>query len=178
MTHTLLQFAALAVGLMVVIPALTLVHELGHAIAAALLVGGRVRVIQGPPPARLAFSVWRLDLRLRGPVGPHQVWVGWAAWGPHPDRRRHAIATLAGPLASALSAVACAFGAFHTGGFVGILLALVALAATAQTLSSGLPMRYGRRFGSFAGEASDGLRIRRLIEGRPEPVPGPVAGIR
>jgi hypothetical protein len=54
---------------------------------------------------------------------------------------------------------------------VRLLLVLLATASTLQALSSGLPVRYGRRFGSFAGEASDGLRVRRLLEDRPEPTP-------
>lgn len=153
------------------IPALTLVHELGHAVAAALAVGGRVTVVQGPAPARLRVRVWRLDLRLRGPVAPHRVMVGWAVWGPHPAAWRHAVATAAGPAASALSTAACAFGALETRGLLHLFLVFVGLAAALQTLSSGLPVRYGRWFGSYAGEASDGLRLRRILAGRPEPAP-------
>jgi hypothetical protein len=163
----LVVLAALLVGL----PVLTLAHELGHGVAAAVLVGGRVTVVQGPAPSRLRIAVWRLDLRLRGPVGPHRVWVGWALWGPHPALWRHALATAAGPVSSALSSAACLYAGFELHGALRLFFLLLALAAACQLLSSGVPVRYGRYFGAFAGEASDGLRVRRLIEGRPEPAP-------
>jgi len=171
MERILLDALVFAAAFLGGLPVLTLLHELGHAVTAAALVGGRATVVQGPAPARLQVSVWRLDLRVHGPVGPHRVWVGWALWGPHPDRRRHALATAAGPAVSALSSGLCAFGLAETDGLAQLFLLVLALAAAFQTLSSGLPVRYGRRFGSFAGEASDGLRVRRLLEGRPEPAP-------
>jgi hypothetical protein len=160
-----------ALVLLVGMPLLTLVHELGHGLAAAILVGGRVTIVQGPAPARLRVRVWRLDVRLRGPVSPHRLMVGWAVWGPHPDARRHAVAILAGPLASALSAAACVAGAALTGGGSQLLLILLALEAGFQTLSTALPVRYGRWFGAYAGEASDGLRVARALRGDPEPAP-------
>jgi hypothetical protein len=171
MTRVLLDATVLAAAFLAGLPVLTLVHELGHALAAAALVGGRVTVVQGPAPARIHVTLWRLDLRLHGPVAPHRTWVGWALWGPHPQRWRHGVATAAGPAASALSSAFCAAGAFGTAGAARLFLVVLALAAACQALTSGVPVRYGRRFGSFGGEASDGLRIRRLIEGRPEPMP-------
>lgn len=157
--------------LFVGMPLLTLVHELGHGIAAALAVGGRVTIVQGPAPARLRVQVWRLDLRLRGPVGPHRLMVGWALWGPHPDQRRHALAIAAGPFASAASAGLLGWGAAATHGGLRLGFLLLALEAAFQTLSTSVPCRYGRWFGSYAGEASDGLRIARALRGRPEPAP-------
>lgn len=168
----LLQFAvAWVVVLLVGMPLVTLLHELGHAVAAALAVRGRVTVVQGPAPARLRFSVWRLDLRLHGPVGPHQGMVGWAMWGPHQSRWRHAVAYAAGPLVSGACAVGCLVGAGDVPRLGATSLELLAALATLQALSSGLPVRYGRWFGAYAGEASDGLRFRRLLQGRPEPSP-------
>ena len=157
--------------LLVGMPAVTLLHELGHAVAAALAVGGRVTVVQGPAPARIAVSVWRLDLRLHGPIGPHQGMIGWAMWGPHQARWRHAVAMAAGPLVSGLCAVGCLLAAPHVPPLWHLALDLLAGASTLQMLSSGLPLRYGRWFGSYAGQASDGLRIRRLLQGSPEPRP-------
>ena len=159
------------VVLLVGMPLVTLLHELGHAVAAALAVGGRVTVVQGPPRARLTFSVWRLDLRLHGPTAPHQGMVGWAMWGPHPARWRHALAMAAGPLVSGLCAASCLLGAEHAGSLWRTALELLAAASVLQTLSSALPVRYGRWFGQYAGQASDGLRIRRLLQGSPEPRP-------
>jgi hypothetical protein len=169
---SLLQLlVAWLVVLLVGMPLVTLLHELGHAVAAALAVGGRVTVVQGPGPARLTASVWRLDLRLHGPTAPHQVMVGWAMWGPHPARWRHAIAMAAGPVVSGLCAIGCLLAAGVAPSLWRTSLELLTAASVLQTLSSGLPVRYGRWFGSYAGEASDGLRIRRLLQGRPEPRP-------
>lgn len=172
MVHLVGIVAVVTLALLVGMPLLTLVHELGHAFAAAVFVGGRATVVQGAPPFRLRVSVWRLDLRLRGPVGPQQVMLGWALWGANPARWRHAVATAAGPFTSALSAAGCAVTAADLHGLVSLFFALVCGAASLQTLSSGLPVRYGHWFGSFAGEASDGLRVYRLLQGRPEPAPG------
>lgn len=160
-----------ALALVVGVPLLTLVHELGHGLAAAVFVGGRVTIVQGGAPYRVAFSFWRFDVRLRGPVAPHRGMIGWALWGSHSSPRRQALATLAGPVASLAMTFACLEGAAATGAAPRLLLVYLTLASMLQTLSSGLPLRYGRRFGRYAGEASDGLRIRRLLQGRPEPPP-------
>jgi hypothetical protein len=165
------QLLIVVLGVLVVgVPLVTFLHELGHAVVAALAVGGRVTIVQGPAPARLSFSFWRIDVRLHGPVRPHQGMVGWAVWGPHPDARRHAVAMAAGPVVSGLCAGGCLLGSYELSG-QRLLLGLLASSSTLQTLSSGLPVRYGRWFGTFAGEASDGLRIRRLLRGTPEPRP-------
>lgn len=172
--NSLLQLLVVVLAVLLVgVPLVTFLHELGHAVAAAFAVGGRVTVVQGPAPARVSFSVWRFDLRLHGPVRPHQGMVGWAVWGPHPDARRHVVAMAAGPFVSGLCAGVSLLGAYELDG-QRLLLGLLGGSSTLQTLSSGLPVRYGRWFGSFAGEASDGLRIRRLLRGTPEPGP-PVA---
>lgn len=171
MASLLQLLLAWLVVLLVGMPVVTLLHELGHAVAAALAVGGRVTVVQGPAPARLTVSVWRLDLRLHGPIGPHQGMIGWAMWGPHRARWRHAIAMAAGPFVSGLCAGGCLLAAPDVSPFWGTALDLLAFASTLQMLSSGLPLRYGRWCGSYAGEASDGLRIRRLLQGTPEPRP-------
>jgi hypothetical protein len=170
--HLSLSFIVAAAAVYLVgLPLLTLVHEVGHAATAALLIGGRVTVVQGPAPPRFQLSIGQFDLRLRGIVAPHRVWVGWAFWEPHGNRRRHALATAAGPLASAACAAACAYGGLHTTGLLAELLWLLALGAGSQLLSTGLPVRYGRFFGSYAGEASDALRVRRILAGKPEPDP-------
>ena len=156
----------LAVALLVGAPLLTLLHELGHAVVAALALGGRVTVTQGPAPARVERSLWRLDLQLRWPVKPHQVWVGWARWGRHPSRWRRALALAGGPATSVASSAACFWGSVETLGSLHLLLFALAGIAGGQALSSGLPMRYGRRFGQYGGVASDGLKICTILLGR------------
>lgn len=171
MANLLQMLLVLLAVTLVGMPVVTLLHELGHAVAAALAVGGRVTVVQGPAPARLTVSIWRLDLRLHGPIAPHQGMTGWAMWGPHQARWRHAVAMAAGPLVSGLCAAGCLFGAGNVPPLWRSALDLLAGASTLQMLSSGLPLRYGRWCGEYAGQASDGLRIRRLLQGSPEPRP-------
>lgn len=171
MGNLLQLFLAWLAVLLVGMPVVTLLHELGHAVAAALVVGGRVTVVQGPAPARLRVSVWRLDLRLHGPIAPHQGMIGWAIWGPHRARWRHAIAIAAGPLVSGGCAAACLVAAPDVPSLWRTALDVLAFASTLQMLSSGLPLRYGRWFGCYAGKPSDGLRLRRLLQGAPEPRP-------
>jgi len=172
----LVSLVVLSIVLLVGVPLVTFLHELGHAVVGALAVGGRATIVQGPAPARLALSVWRLDLRLHGPVRPHQGMVGWAVWGPHPDARRHVAAMAAGPLVSGVCAAACLVGAYKLSS-QRLVFGPLGASSTLQMLSSGLPLRYGRWFGQFAGEASDGLRIRRLLRGTPEPKPKPLADV-
>ena len=160
-----------ALALVVGVPLLTLVHELGHGIVAALLVGGRVTVVQGSAPFRVSFSFWRFDVRLRGPVAPHHGMVGWALWGSHPSQHRQALATMAGPVTSLAATLACVGGAAETAAAPRFFFIYLSIASTLQTFSSGLPVRYGSWFGQFSGEASDGLRVRQLLQGRAEPPP-------
>ena len=171
MANLLQMLLVLLAVTLVGMPVVTLLHELGHAVAAALAVGGRVTVVQGPAPARLTASIWRLDLRLHGPIAPHQGMIGWAMRGPHQARWRHAVAMAAGPLVSGLCAAGCLFAAGSVPSLWRSALDLLAGASTLQMLSSGLPLRYGRWCGEYAGQASDGLRIRRLLQGNPEPRP-------
>lgn len=164
---TLVALLALVIG----VPLLTLVHELGHGVAAAFVVGGRATIVQGKAPFRIACSIWRLDVRLHGPTAPHRGMVGWALWGPHPSARRQALATIAGPLTSLVSTLACLGATAETASASRLFFVYLTLVSALQTLSSGLPVRYGRWFGGFAGEASDGLRVRRLLQGTPDPPP-------
>lgn len=182
-----IDVAVLALVLLVGIPFLTFVHELGHALVAAAAVGGRVTVLQGPDPVRAELSVWRLDLRLHGLPAPHKAWVGWAHWRTDAPPLRDALALAGGPFASFLSAAACAGGAYATTGIARWALVALALDAAAQLTSTSLPVRYPAFSGAYAGAASDGYLIRQLLNGeaplpqgpaQPAPsLPGPAEAI-
>jgi hypothetical protein len=155
----------------VAFPLLTLIHEFGHALVAAVLIGGSVVVVQGPSPPRVRFSLVRLDVRLRGPSSVRGSTVGWTVWGPHPDTWRHVAATAAGPLTSLVCLAAAVEGAAALHGAPSQFLRLVMVAEAVSVVFTVLPVRYGRLFGAYAGHASDGLRIRQLLRGTPEPAP-------
>lgn len=166
MSATILIVLLLAV--LVGVPLLTLVHELGHALVAAAVIGGPVAVLQGPEPRRLVFSVWRLELRLHGLGSPLRAWVGWARWPSHPSRVRHALALAGGPAASLVASAGLVFGAAQVHGSPRAALLLLAADAGLQALSSSVPVRYPAFSGAYAGAASDGLKIRRLLSGTTE----------
>jgi hypothetical protein len=172
-SELLTLFAAVFVGW----PLLTIVHELAHGIVARLLIGGRVVVVQGPGRPRLRLVVRGLDVRLQGLVLPQRAFVGWARWGAHRDTWRHIAATAAGPVASAACVLLALASAVRFGGDARLFLDVVVPAAVLQTASTSLPVRYGRAFGTYAGQASDALRIRRLLEGEPESLPAPIAAL-
>jgi Peptidase family M50 len=85
------------------VPVLVLVHELGHAIAALGLTAGRVRVYVGRDP-KLVGRAGRLELYfdLRPPKGGLS---GVCLHAPPRTPLRQMAIALAGPLASALSAI-------------------------------------------------------------------------
>lgn len=160
------------VVLLVGVPFLTFVHELGHALAAAFAVGGRITVVQGPDPVRARVSLGRLDFRLHGLPLPHQTWVGWAHWDENAPPRRQALALAGGPVASLLSAGACVAGALESGGTARVILAALAIDAAGQLTSTSLPVRYPAFSGQYAGHGSDGFMIRQLLTaGAPHPDP-------
>lgn len=162
----------IVVVLLVGVPLLTFVHELGHALVAVFAVGGRVTVIQGPDPARARFSVGRLDFRMHGLPLPHQTWIGWAHWDESARPRRQALALAGGPAASLLSAAACFTGALASGGTARFILFVLAGDAAAQLTSTSLPVRYPAFSGQYAGHASDGFQVRQLLTvGVPHPDP-------
>lgn len=162
----------LIVVLLVGIPFLTFVHELGHALVAAVAVGGRVTVIQGPDPVRARFSAGRIDFRLHGLPLPHQAWIGWARWDENASPRRHALALAGGPLASLLSAAALYGGALATGGVGRVALLALAVDATCQLTSTSVPVRYPAFSGQYAGHGSDAYLIRQYLTGAaPDPNP-------
>jgi hypothetical protein len=159
-------FIFLAAVVVVGIPLLTVVHELGHALTAAAVVGGRPVVLQGPEPRRFELSLWRVDLRLHGLVLPHRAWIGWAMWQPQASRRRHAVALAGGPAASALAAGICLYAAAAARGYVAAAFTILAVDATGQFLSSAVPVRYPSFAGAYANFGSDGWKIWNLVRGR------------
>jgi hypothetical protein len=159
----LARLVFLALGTVVGIPVVTLVHEIGHGVAAAFAVGGRVRIQQGPEPRRLRASVWRLDLELRGVVAPHRGWIGWALWSDAQSPRRAAVAFAGGPIASALCVLGCLAAATAATGVVHVLLLVLAIDSACQLVSTSLPVRYPSFAGTYAGHTSDGLAIKRLL---------------
>jgi hypothetical protein len=142
---------------------LTLLHELGHALPMLALSRGHVVVRVGRQPAP-AISVGRLELRIRWLNSPRWGWFGFVEGeGEEPTRARRVAILAGGPLVSAVVLVGLIAGAASVPWPPSVLLWAPAVAVGWQLLVTGLPMRYPRWFGPYAGRVSDGYRILRLL---------------
>jgi hypothetical protein len=167
-------FLAIVVSAYVGGPLLTLVHELGHAVAARVLTGGRVKIVVGREPASLHGRVGWLELRWRPALRPGDAFGGWfTISGPRcASRARTAAFVAAGPAASALSSILLAIATAQTGGFLSRLLEGCTVIALAGVLVTAVPWRYPRFFGFAAGWPSDGLRVVEALKGVSTPLTG------
>lgn len=145
-------------------PIVTLLHELGHAIAALLLTGGNVRVWLGSWDQEPHFNIGRLYARI-APLGGFTGFYNYDAGNYGPAAR--AIIILSGPATSLLLVIG-ALGFGTTGPisetWLGSnLIVLVGYPAIGQLFVTAIPMRYPAGWGEYAGMASDGLRLIRLF---------------
>jgi hypothetical protein len=140
---------------------LTLLHELGHGLAALWLTRGPVLVRVGAGPAlpmRLGRMVLVVSL-----LGP-----GHCAYDPATLRgrpRSEALIGAAGPIASLVGAAALALLAAGTSGELQGILASGALCSALAFALTAIPMRYGSGLRPV-GE-SDGMGIWRILTGGP-----------
>lgn len=158
-------YAVVAYGLATwVLPTpLTLLHELGHAVAALPFVQGRIVVSVGRQPAR-PLTLGRLELRIRPLNGPRWGWFGHVEADEETTSRGQAVVVvLGGPVATALVVAVLVVVATFVPWPPSMLLWGAALTAGWQLLVTALPMRYPRWFGPYAGRISDGYRIVELL---------------
>jgi hypothetical protein len=141
---------------------LTLLHELGHALAALGLGVRRVTVHVGRPPAR-SRVLGRLELRLRLLNRPRWAWYGRIEASGEVSTGRAVAATAAGPLVTAAVLASLLVAAAFVPWPPVLVVWVVAAAVTWQLLVTAIPMRYPRWFGPYAGRVSDGYRIVRLL---------------
>jgi hypothetical protein len=164
----------IVISWLVLIPALTLVHELGHAIAGRLSGEKTMRVRLGSRPPR-----WRL--RLAGiEVGVRPV-QGFARGYYFPEtattRRAEVITTLGGPVMSLACAVSLALAAAQLGtsqpNWPQTCCQWLAGGAFIQLAWTAAPVRrYPLWLPRFAGHASDMYRALRALRA----VPGAAEG--
>lgn len=157
---------------LVIVPLLTLLHELGHACMAIVLTKQRVLVQMGRRPAAVRLRLGKLDLHLRLsalPVGFYEL----SDW-QRASRQQLAWIALAGPLTSLLMMALCAAAALISQGRDDSLYFLssgAALIALGQLCFSLVPLRYPRWLGTYAGHWSDGYRSWFLLAGKQEEHP-------
>jgi hypothetical protein len=151
-----------------VLPAVTFVHELGHALPARAFSRSPVIVLLGRkrPAYREDPSAHGIDLGVfRLIVKPFSGFAGYCYWSVDSITPRQHILTLAGgPIASALLALLLWQAAVHVDfGGAALLLQWAAVAALIQFLVTAIPIRYPRWWGGYDGMASDGYKILRLL---------------
>jgi hypothetical protein len=146
-------------------PLLTLLHELGHATAAALLTRARATVVQGGQPSLVRLSIWRLDFELRPAIG-WWAWFGYTRSEADTTPARRVLILAAGPLVSLLAFVLLALLAGGLSFPASWFVWAAAWGAGWQFLATALPIRYGRFFGPYSGMVSDGRRILELLRRR------------
>ncbi len=147
-----------------VLPLLTLMHELGHAMAALALTGQPVAVQLGRKPSIAKWRWGRVALGARFPIN----WVGFCAVA-HPDqvtRPTQVWIALAGPLVSLLLLLVSSGAALalHSGPMLlAQLSTLFATGALIQLVVTLAPLRYPSWWGAYAGKKSDGYRALELL---------------
>lgn len=162
---TALWVLRVAVFWLVTVPLLTLVHELGHAVAGLLTTGGWVRAAIGSGRKPWTLHPGRLTIELRLFSG----FVGFC------NREENAGSSLGealfyagGPFLSLVSAVALSIlsRASPDGSLLEQVLEAGIFAALWQLVVTLVPVRYPSWMGSYAGYLSDGAMILRLIRGK------------
>jgi hypothetical protein len=159
----------LVFGLLVV-PLLTLLHELGHAAPALLFTDKPVTVVLGRREAVERPGALRFQLgRLRYVIMPGRGY-GFCLHHAPDSRLKSALISSGGPLAS-FGVMLLAWGldsSFQPE--LGIFHALpywIGMGAFAQFVITALPMRYPFWMGPYAGTTSDGLKIYHLLTAHP-----------
>jgi hypothetical protein len=153
------------VGFATITPAV-LVHEVGHAIAARLLLPGRVWVNVGRPRGRaFRFSVGDVEFRVGAPQLAFEM-AGACFYDPTGlTRRRAAAIALAGPAATLALLVGSAWLASLAEGTLRFTLVLVAISNAITLGISLLPVELTRRRGE-RGFKTDGRRALDALRSR------------
>ena len=165
-----LLLASLAFLFFVAGPALTLLHELGHAVAALALTKRRVVVRQGGDPPLVTVRVGRLELRLQPRNSLLFFYYGRVT--THGDEpvppKRAAVVAVAGPAVSLALAVSFAALTRVAPSWLVSFLTWCLWMELWRLLATVPPIRYGRLFGPYHGMVSDGHRVWHLLRhGKP-----------
>jgi membrane-associated protease RseP (regulator of RpoE activity) len=148
------------VGSLLTIPALVLIHELGHALTAVAL-GHRVRELRVGNDEAVVTMRWRAFVLRLGPQTAERRFAGYVIYDGTRARAWHVLLiALAGPLASLAGAfaAACALIAIDSHPVVLMLAVVGGLQVGTANLSS---------------NASDGRQVRLAWQALRAPVPPP-----
>ena len=161
-TEGLLYLLRVAGLWLIVLPLMTLVHELSHALAVLALTGREVTIRLGHSEQQLKWRWNRLQLCIGWATG----FIGTFRYADESVTPYRKLAIhLAGPLASLLLAL-LGWGITSLQG-IPLWLAragnTMAIAACIQFLATILPMRYPRWVPGYGGKSSDGWRALQAL---------------
>ncbi len=142
-----------------VMPGLTLIHELGHAVP-QLLQNKRVVIRLGTHN-----KAWRLQLgRLYLRIAPFSLWHGLCSIHPRLPKGSLVSALLAGPLTSlGVALTLYTFTRSDLGPWFNFLLQFSAGYTLFQGLVTLIPFTYPACFRGYAGLPSDGLQVLKAL---------------
>lgn len=145
---------------MIVGPACTLLHEIGHGVGAIATSKSNVHIYLGKINKNN-----KENIKL-GRLHFHIQWsfAGFAHWGKGLDKRQRAVALAGGPIMSLL--LALLFGllaSFVSQSVWHQLVTWTAIYNLIQFLITVIPMTYPRWMGAYQGMSSDGLKLLRLL---------------
>ena len=149
-------------GLLVVVPPIVLVHELGHAVAARTLLPGRVLVHVGTLRRGLYFRTAGIEFLLTPVVVPFGR-GGTCLYEGRPNRREAAVIALSGPAATLLGFLATMPLLARAGGPVHSLVWITVLAQGGTGLLNLIPFTLcdGRGRTTFVSDGMSALRALR-----------------
>lgn len=170
MDDVLLCTVRVSVIALLPLPLLTLAHELGHAAAALLLTDGPVRAWLEPKNREPSFHAGRLYLRIM----PFTGLVGFCSFAPGIyTKRTRAAKVAAGPLSSlvfgAIAIIPWLVGPLASTRMAFEPAVLIGMPSAAHGISTAIPFTFSsrttrsRRQSAYAGMASDGLKLFRLL---------------
>lgn len=146
-----------------IIPLCTLMHEIGHGIAAVSSSSATAHVHLGhlSEPDKRSFNIGRLHFHLKW------SYYGFCSTKGEMDKNQRIINLIGGPLVSLVMAIV--FGILIpvvSNRDVQSLFSATAIFCAVSFLVTAIPIKYPLWMGSYYGHSSDGLQVLYLLRGK------------
>ncbi len=156
------QILGYALGVLIVLPMLTLLHEFGHALP-QLLIKKKVIIDIGGSSCFPTIKLGRLFIR----IAPFSTFNGFCSISSSLSKRELLVTLLGGPIVSfVLAAVLFVQSQSHLSSLVHLIMNFALYGALFQFLITFLPIKYPRFLGRYGGHKSDGLKVLEVINKR------------
>ncbi|CAM3651370.1 hypothetical protein [Parendozoicomonas haliclonae] len=153
-------FLGFAIIGLLVMPLMTFLHELGHALP-ILASGNKAHIVMGTGDSPLTLTFNNLKISLSPTIS-----TSFCYWEESLTQRTALLALIAGPLTSLLISMTCIFVYFRfsTSAELSGLLLCIAGITFFQFLFTAIPMHYPSFMGAYAGAPSDGYQILQRLK--------------